>query len=52
MDSERGPIKLKNLQILKVDKKFFNGMLIKREFEQSSYYNVNIEVVTQYWNGF
>lgn len=33
MDSERGPIKLKNLQILKVDKKFFNGMLIKREFE-------------------
>lgn len=43
MDSgQHDLIKLKNLKILKIDKKFFNGILIKREFEQSRYYNVNI----------
>lgn len=42
MDSEYDAIKLKNLQILKVDKKIFNAKLIKREFEQSRYYNINI----------
>lgn len=42
MNSKYDVIKLKNLQILKVDKKIFNAKLIKREFEQSRYYNINI----------